>query len=90
MLEDLRPSELGYWAALWGLDPWGEQRADLRAGLTTLHVANAWLKRDDGRPFDIKDFLLFAEAGEPALEPPEVLSGRLRAALLARGKKKPT
>jgi hypothetical protein len=40
MLAEMRPSELGMWAALFKVDPWDETRADLRAGVVASAVAN--------------------------------------------------
>lgn len=60
MLAEMRRSELGLWWALWQRDPWGEQRADLRAGQTTMAVAAAWLKKSRGARWEIWDFLPYA------------------------------
>jgi hypothetical protein len=58
MLREMRPSELGMWLALWRAEPWDEQRADLRAGLTTLQVSRSWLKKAAfGGEWSINDFL---------------------------------
>ncbi len=32
--------EFGLWLALYRIDPWGEQRADLRAGIVASTIAN--------------------------------------------------
>lgn len=36
----MRPSELGTWAALYNIDPFDEERADLRAGIVASTLAN--------------------------------------------------
>lgn len=40
MLGELRPSELGMWQAMYVVDPWGEERGDLRAGIVASSIAN--------------------------------------------------
>lgn len=53
----MRPSELGYLLALWRIDPWGEQRADLRAGIVASTLAN--VHRDPKRtpPYKAAQFM---------------------------------
>ena len=61
MLRELRPSELGLWAALYSIDPWGDQRADYRAALGTVILAES--NRDQKRrsePFTTADFMPYA------------------------------
>lgn len=38
--ESMTADEFGLWLALYQVDPWGEQRADLRAGIVASTVAN--------------------------------------------------
>lgn len=62
MLAAMRPSVLGEWMALYGIDPWGEQRADLRAGIVASTIAN--VNRDARRkpePFEATDFMPYRE-----------------------------
>lgn len=40
LAETMTAEEFGLWAALYAADPWGEQRADLRAGIVAATVAN--------------------------------------------------
>lgn len=56
-LKRMRPSELGYFAALYRIDPWGEQRADLRAGIVASTMAN--INRDPKKtpPFKATQFM---------------------------------
>lgn len=82
MLREMRPSELGAWAALWTIDPWGETRADLRSGMISAVIAN--VNRDPKRraqPFSAADFMPYVKAEERA--DAEDLSKRLRAAMMA-------
>jgi hypothetical protein len=58
MLRELSPWELGIWAALYQVNPWGEQRADQRAAIGHALLANA--NRDARkypRPFQIREFM---------------------------------
>lgn len=49
--------ELTEWLAYWGLEPWGEERADLRQAITSTLIGNANLRK--GRtPFKVTDFML--------------------------------
>lgn len=87
MLAGMRPSELGEWAALWSVSPWGESRADLRAGIVASTVAN--VHRDLKRrptPFKPLDFMPFDERDEQ--ERNRDLSRRLIAALGLKPKEK--
>lgn len=55
----MRPSQLGEWAALWTIDPQGQERADLRAGVIASTIAN--VHRDSKkrpRPFRADEFTL--------------------------------
>jgi hypothetical protein len=66
MLAAMRPRHLGEWAALARLSPWGESRADLRAGIVAAIIANT--HRDPKRkaaPFRPKDFMPFHEEEDP-------------------------
>lgn len=58
--------ELSEWIALYRLEPWGEERADMRAALIASIIANA--NRDPKKrpqPYTIKDFMLQFEPPEP-------------------------
>lgn len=58
LIAQLRPSELGYWWALWCSDPWGEERADLRAAIGTSLLANVNRDRKKrAKPFLPEDFM---------------------------------
>lgn len=56
----MRPSELGCWLALWKVDPWGEQRADLRQAFTSYAVSAGTLKKEKGK-WALEDFMPYAE-----------------------------
>lgn len=42
MLRAMSARELDEWAAYYSLEPWGEERADLRMGILAAVMANAW------------------------------------------------
>lgn len=52
------PSRLfSEWMAYYSIEPWGEERADLRAGHTTAAVSNTWRSR--GQPLkEATDYIL--------------------------------
>lgn len=57
LLRDMSPRTLGMWLALAEIDPWDENRGDLRAGEIAAVVANAaGAKRSDGGFFEAGDF----------------------------------
>lgn len=69
LLSGVLRSELGLWQALWGVDPWGEQRADRRAAIGHAMFANA--NRDAAKrpqPFSINDFMPYLERSPEELQ----------------------
>lgn len=46
------------------MEPWGEERADLRSGVIACVIANQ-SRPKNRRPFQPKDFLLFGEPSKP-------------------------
>ena len=86
MLAEMRPSELGEWEALWLIDPWGPQRADVGHAIVASTVAGGLLKKAGGGRWKLSDFLPYYEQPQ---EDPEALSARIRASfesLKRRGK----
>jgi len=73
-LRELRPSELGYYWALWQIDPWGEQRADLRSGIVASTIANVHRDSRKVEPFRPAQFMPYHREAPP---PPAVVSQRL-------------
>ena len=51
--------ELSEWIAYDALEPFGEQRADLRSAIVASTVANC--HRASGTPFSVSDFMPFEE-----------------------------
>jgi hypothetical protein len=59
--------ELIEWAAYYRIEPWGEERADLRSGVVAATVANANRGKKQ-KPFTPTDFMPLAEKRpEPAM-----------------------
>lgn len=78
LLAELTSRQVAEWLAYAQVEPWGEDRADLRAGIVAATVANAF-RRQDSRAFTPQDFMPdFAED-----EDPDAASARLMAALKA-------
>jgi hypothetical protein len=76
MLRAMPASELAEWEAYWRIEPWGEARADLRAGIVASTLANAHRKKG-ARPFAPSDFMPYAEKAAPS---GRALAERLKAA----------
>jgi hypothetical protein len=60
--------EFDEWMAYWAVEPWGEVRADYRAGMITAMVANSQGAKTKGRPFEASDFFDLYNAGEPKIQ----------------------
>jgi hypothetical protein len=59
----MRPSTLGMWMALSVIDPWDDNRADLRAGQIAAAAVNAQgATKRDGEPFVPIDFMVYHDA----------------------------
>lgn len=59
----MRRSTLGIWAALYAIDPWDDNRADLRAAQIASATVNAQgCKKEDGGHFTPRDFLPYVDA----------------------------
>ena len=56
MLSEISSRDLAEWMAFSRLEPWGEERADLRMGIIASTIANA--NRGKGqKPYKVQDFL---------------------------------
>ena len=58
MLANMSNREFVEWQAYYGLEPFGEERADLRAGIVSATVANAAGGRGKGRAAKPTDFMV--------------------------------
>ena len=57
MLSRVSSRELSEWAAYYRLEPWGEERADLRIGVLDSILANLFRKKGS-REYKAQDFML--------------------------------
>lgn len=74
--------EFTEWMAYYEIEPFGEQRADLRQALTTAAVHNTiQAQRKNPKWTKPQDFMPFEEKAEPEVEPaaPDELKGKLLA-----------
>lgn len=65
LLENMSSSELSMWKAYYAIEPFGEYRADLRAGLSTSTLVNMQSKRANTKP---EDFLLEFKKRSPDVD----------------------
>lgn len=64
-MQEVDSREFSEWQAYWGLEPWGEGRADLRMGILASTFANVH-RTGETPPFTPQDFLPHFEAGHDA------------------------
>jgi hypothetical protein len=85
MLGEMSLRELCLWAALWDIDPWGEERADLRNAMTT-HVLAETNRNTKKKltPYRVADFMPYVQRDEKAKG--RDLSERLKAAFPKKGR----
>ena len=82
MLAEMTSNQLSEWMAYAQLEPWGEERADLRAGIIASTQANS-MRGKKGKPFKPQDFM-------PRYEPEDeeataaMMMAKMRAALGGR------
>lgn len=82
MLAEMTSAQLSEWMAFAQLEPWGEERADLRAGIIASTMANS-MKGAKGKAFKPQDFM-------PKFEPEDeeataaMMMAKMRAALGGR------
>ena len=56
LLSRISSRELTEWQAYYGLEPFGEDRADLRAGIVASTVANVY-RKSGTQPYKAQDFM---------------------------------
>jgi hypothetical protein len=79
MLDRMTWAEYLEWQEYYGLEPWGEERADLRSAIVASLIAN--VNRDakkQPRPYEPTDFMPYYERPEPT---PQQLADKIRATL---------
>lgn len=74
LLGELSSSQLAEWLAFYQLEPWGEERADLRAGIVASTIANANRSQKQKKPYTPEDFMPRFDGEE---EDPEETAMRL-------------
>lgn len=67
MLRRMDARELAAWRAFWRVDPWGDQRADLRQGVLASLVAS--MAGAKGKPPEPADFMTHPDPPPPAAGP---------------------
>lgn len=58
LLERVSSRELSEWMAYYALEPFGQERGDLQAGVVASVMANAWKGAKERRTFEPGDFML--------------------------------
>lgn len=67
LLARMPSAELAEWQAYYGLEPFGEMRADLRAGIVASTVANTMSDRKAGdKAYSPADFMVFKDHDDDA------------------------
>ncbi len=72
-LDGLEPRQFEEWWASWQLEPWGEERADLRMGLLACAIERLAIGPDATPAWEPEHFLMFrldadGEEADPALQ----------------------
>lgn len=87
LLDRMSSAELSEWMAFYSIEPFGEERADLRQALTTSAVHNSiqahakhpkWTKYQDFMPFS-EDHQAAPKTADELRQSPEALLGKLLA-----------
>lgn len=84
LLQSLTSRQFSEWMAFYTLDPFGDQRADLRTGILAAVVNNRWRGKSE-QPREPSDFMPFREQPE---QTPQKIQRQLRSILgqVAHGK----
>ena len=64
LLSEFDSHELGEWMAYYRIEPWGEERADIRAAIVARTVASQWAKEIP----ELESFMPFREREEQSFE----------------------
>lgn len=84
MQQEISSADFAELLAYYRIDPWGEQRDDLRTALLCSVIANA-LASGKGRRFKLADFLLDFEAELKKPQTAKQMEAIFRAFTVARG-----
>ena len=82
LLARISSRELSEWMAYYELEPWGEERADLRAGIIASAMANVW-----GAKTKPADFMPNFDNEEMRVESTELLRAKLEMFARAQNRK---
>jgi hypothetical protein len=85
MLESIPEWKFRRWMAYYQIEPWGEERADLRSAIVASTVANAMAGRRS-KKFKPKDFMPFYESAQTPRDHQRILE--TMAAMMTDKKKK--
>ncbi len=77
LLQSLTSRQFAEWMAFYSLDPFGDQRADLRAGIVAATMNNRWRQKNEN-PMQPSEFMPFKEVHE---QTPEEMQRQLRSIL---------
>lgn len=88
MLGRISSRELSEWMAFYELEPFGDERADLRSGIVASTIANV-NRAKGGKEYSFRDFMPKFEGGEGGKEPKSasVLQKKWEAVVAAFAKK---
>jgi hypothetical protein len=77
LLRELTAKQLAEWMAFYGIDPFGDQRADLRIGILCATMNNRWRGKNE-QPAEPVSFMPFVRQTEQS---PEEIQRTLRSIL---------
>jgi len=60
LLSEIDSPELSEWVAYYNIEPFGEERADLRQAITTCTLSNRW-RAENEPPNKVGDFMMFSD-----------------------------
>lgn len=87
MLQEISADKFVEWMAFYEIDPWGEQRADLRAAQQMSIMVNMNLRKG-AKPAKVADFMNFAEKPDPKPMSQEDSIRYIQNAIRGAGKKR--
>jgi len=73
LLEKLTAAELAEWMAYYEIEPWGEERADIRQAITSALIANQYRGKNQ-RPYKVQDFLAVPQPDRQSKLPAKEMS----------------
>ena len=82
LLAEMSSRQLAEWIAYYQVEPWGEERADLRAGIVASTIANVNRSPKRTKPYTPHDFMpRFEKEAETAEEKTQRLMAQMRSIL---------